>query len=95
MVNVVTPTDIFVNNQVPVNPIITNYINKYLPSSNVAGTNNFVASPVTSIRQDRFVIEIDYNVSTRDTLSFVYQFQRSLGIFSSSGVQRSFELCPL
>ncbi|HET7207815.1 MAG TPA: TonB-dependent receptor [Terriglobales bacterium] len=69
------------NNQVPVNPIIANYINKYLPSPNIPGTNNFVASPVASIRQDRFVIKSDYNMSSRDTLSFVYQFNDTSEFF--------------
>lgn len=67
--------------KVPVNPIIANYINKYLPSPNINGTNNFVASPVASIRQDRFVIKSDYNVSSRDTLSFVYQFNDTSEFF--------------
>ncbi len=74
IVNVVTPADIFVNNQVPVNPVIKNYINKFLPLPNLAG-NNFVSSPVGRIRDDQFVIRSDANLSSRDTLSFHYQFE--------------------
>jgi Carboxypeptidase regulatory-like domain/TonB dependent receptor len=71
----------YANNQVPVNPIIANYINKYLPPPNIAGTNNFVSSPVASVRQDRFVVKTDYNLSSRDTLSFVYQFNDTSEFF--------------
>jgi hypothetical protein len=74
VVNVVTPTDIFVNNQVPVNPIIKKYIDKFLPMPNVPGTNNFVASPVARIRQDQFVLKPTYNISSQDNLAFVYLF---------------------
>jgi hypothetical protein len=74
-------TSTYANNQVPVNSIIANYIAKYLPSPNIAGTNNFVSSPVAAIRQDRFVVKTDYNVSSRDTLSFVYQFNDTSEFF--------------
>lgn len=73
LVNPVTGAN-YPNNQVPVNPVIANYISKYLPSPNIAGTNNFISSPVARIRQDQFVIKSDYNLSSRDTLSFVYLF---------------------
>jgi Carboxypeptidase regulatory-like domain/TonB dependent receptor len=74
-------TSAYANNQVPVNPIIAKYIAKYLPSPNIAGTNNFVSSPVASIRQDRFVIKSDYNVSSRDALTFTYQYRNTSEFF--------------
>jgi outer membrane receptor protein involved in Fe transport len=73
LVNPITGSN-YPNNQVPVNPIIGTYINKFLPSPNIAGTNNFIASPVASVRQDRFVVKSDLNLSSHDTLSFVYLF---------------------
>jgi len=62
------------NNQGAVNPVIANYINKFLPPPNIAGTNNFISSPVSRIRQDQFIVKSDYNLSSRDTLAFVYLF---------------------
>jgi carboxypeptidase family protein len=73
LVNPVTGAN-YPNNQVPVNPVIANYINKFLPPPNIAGSNNFISSPVARIRQDQFVIKSDYNLAARDTLAFVYLF---------------------
>ncbi len=42
------------NNQVPVDPVIANYINNYLPSPNRPG-NTFVADPVASIKDNQFI----------------------------------------
>jgi hypothetical protein len=61
------------NNQVPVDPVIANYITNYLPSSNRPG-NLFVADPVASIREDQFIFRLDYNLSKKDTLAGVYIF---------------------
>ena len=41
----------YLNNQVPVDPVIANYINNYLPSPNRPG-NTFVADPVASIKDN-------------------------------------------
>jgi carboxypeptidase family protein len=63
----------YVNNQVPVDPVIANYIAKYLPLPNQPN-NNFVASPDASLSDDQFVFRFDYNVSSKDTLSAFYIF---------------------
>jgi hypothetical protein len=67
-------TTTYSGNQVPVNPVIANYISKFLPLPNLPG-NNFVSSPVGRIRDDQFVIRSDANLTSRDTLSFAYQFE--------------------
>jgi hypothetical protein len=56
------------NNQVPVNPIIGTYINKYLPLPNVPGTNNFAANPIARIQDDQGIVRIDHHLSARDTI---------------------------
>jgi len=54
-----------------VNPVIANYIQKYLPLPNV-GTNGFISSPTAAIDDDQGIAHVDYNLSKRDTISFVY-----------------------
>jgi Carboxypeptidase regulatory-like domain len=67
------PTTKYTNNQVPVNPVIANYISKYLPLPNVPGsTNGFIGSPKEPIDDDQGILHIDHNFSSHDTLSFVY-----------------------
>lgn len=66
-------TNSYPNNQVPVDPVIANYINKYLPLPNRPG-NEFVSSPVASIRDDQFIFRLDHTLSSKDTLSAVYLF---------------------
>jgi hypothetical protein len=61
------------NNQVPVDPVIANYINNYLPLPN-RPDNNFVADPVAQIKDDQFIFRLDYTISKKDTLSAVYIF---------------------
>jgi hypothetical protein len=61
------------NNQVPVDPVIKNYINDYLPLPNRPG-NLFEAAPVAKIQDDQFIFRYDYNISDRDSLSAVYIF---------------------
>lgn len=63
----------YANNQVPVDPVIKNYMNKYLPLPN-APNNGFVEDPVASLQEDQFVFRYDYNISHRDTLSAFYIF---------------------
>jgi hypothetical protein len=60
-------------NQVPVDPVIANYINDYLPLPNQPG-NLFEADPVASIKEDQFIFRLDYNVSKKDTIAGVYIF---------------------
>jgi len=60
-------------NQVPVDTVMQNYINKYLPMPN-APNNQFVEDPVASLRDDQFIFRYDYNVSSKDTLSAFYIF---------------------
>jgi hypothetical protein len=61
----------FPNNQVPVDSVMQNYINKYLPLPNI-GTNGFVEDPVASLQEDQFIFRYDYNISSKDTLSAFY-----------------------
>jgi Carboxypeptidase regulatory-like domain/TonB dependent receptor len=65
------PITTYANNQVPVNPVIANYIQKYLPLPNV-GTTGFISSPTAAIDDDQGVTHIDYNLSKNDAISFVY-----------------------
>jgi hypothetical protein len=67
------PTTTYTNNQVPVNPVIANYISKYLPLPNVPNsTNGFISSPNEPIDDDQGILHIDHNFGSKDTLSFVY-----------------------
>jgi len=59
------------NNQVPVNPVIAKYIDKYLPHANAPG-NTFVSSPIGIINDNQFIVHIDHHFSDRDSLSGVY-----------------------
>lgn len=63
----------FPNNQVPVDPVIANYIAKYVPLPNQPG-NEFVSSPTASLRDDQFVFRVDYNPSNKDSISGFYIF---------------------
>jgi hypothetical protein len=68
------------NNQVPINPVIANYIAKYMPLPNV-GTNQFISGPVARIRDDQFIVRVDHNISDKDTISGVYLFDDSPDFF--------------
>jgi hypothetical protein len=61
----------YTNNQVPVDPVIKNYINDFLPLPN-APNNGFVEDPVASLQEDQFIFRYDYNISSKDTLSAFY-----------------------
>lgn len=63
----------YVNNQVPVDPVMKTYINDFLPLPNY-GTSGFVEDPVASLREDQFIFRVDYNISSKDTLSAFYIF---------------------
>ena len=55
-----------------VNPVIQNYITKYLPLPNVPNSSGFIGSPNEPIDDDQGILHIDHNFSSKDTLSFVY-----------------------
>jgi Carboxypeptidase regulatory-like domain len=61
------------NNQVPVDPVIANYIANYVPLPNQPG-NQFVSSPDAALQDDQFVFRFDYHPSNKDTLSAFYIF---------------------
>jgi Carboxypeptidase regulatory-like domain/TonB dependent receptor len=63
-----------------VNPVIQNYIAKYLPLPNI-GTNGFIASPKQPTDDDQGIAHIDHNFGTKDTLSFVYLIDSNRTIY--------------
>ena len=66
------PTTTYAGNQVPVNPIIARYIQKYLPPPLPNGSTSFVAAPLGTTNNDQGILHLDHNLSPHDTLSFVY-----------------------
>ncbi|HEU0049942.1 MAG TPA: carboxypeptidase-like regulatory domain-containing protein, partial [Nitrososphaera sp.] len=68
------------NNQVPINPVIANYIAKYMPLPNLP-SDQFISGPVARIRDDQFILRIDHNFSEKDTISGVYLFDDSPDFF--------------
>jgi hypothetical protein len=72
-------------NVVPVNPVIANYISKYLPLPNIAGTNNFVSSPIANINDDQGIVHFDWTINPRDTISIVYLIDDERDSFPLSG----------
>jgi len=64
----------YLNNQVPLDPVMANYINNYLPSPNRPG-NTFVSDPVAKIRDEQFIFRYDYDISQKDVLSAIYLFE--------------------
>jgi len=79
-INPITGVSTFPNNQVPVDSVMQNYINKYLPLPNF-GTNGFVEDPVASLQEDQFIFRYDYNISSKDTLSAFYIFDDQPQVF--------------
>src|SRR5208282_3989298 len=61
----------YAGNQVPVDPVIANYIANYLPPPNRPG-NEFISAPVASIRDDQGIVRVDHTISSKDTLAAVY-----------------------
>ena len=53
------------NNQVPVNPVIANYITKHLPLPNLPN-NNFVSSPIEVDREDQGIARVDDHLGPKD-----------------------------
>jgi len=68
------------NNKVPVDPVIANYIAKYVPLPNRPG-NQFVSAPTAALQDDQFVFRFDYNLSKKDVLSAFYIFDDQPQIF--------------
>lgn len=66
-----SPGGYFPNNQVPVDPVMANYIKDFMPMPNF-GTNGLVEDPVASLQEDQFIFRYDYNISPKDTLSAFY-----------------------
>ena len=64
----------YASNQVPVNPVIAKYIEKYMPKPNL-GNNQFISGPVARIRDDQMIVRVDHNISSKDILSGVYLFE--------------------
>jgi hypothetical protein len=88
LINPVTLNNIPFNNMATaglVNPTIQNYINKYLPLPNIAGTNNFEASPSAAINDDQGILHFDYTVTPHDSISFVYVVDDSRDFFPEEG----------
>jgi hypothetical protein len=54
-----------------VNPVIQNYITKYVPLPNI-GTNGYISSPSQSFDADQGILHIDHKFSDQDNVSFVY-----------------------
>lgn len=60
-------------NQIPVDPVIANYIAKYVPLPN-RPNNQFISAPVAALQDDQFIFRYDYNISKKDVLSAFYIF---------------------
>jgi hypothetical protein len=62
LVNPIDGTN-YVNNQVPVDPVIANYIAKYVPLPN-APNSQFLSAPDAKLSSDQFDFRFDYNLSS-------------------------------
>ncbi len=62
----------YLNNQVPVNPIIANYISKYLPLPNIAGTDLFATSPVEDYSEQQGIARVDFQLTKKDLVYGTY-----------------------
>jgi len=60
-------------NQVPVDTVMQNYINDFVPLPN-APFNQFAEDPVGHLQQDQFIFRYDYTITPKDTLSATYIF---------------------
>lgn len=60
-------------NKIPVDPVIANYIAKYVPLPN-RPNNQFISSPAGKLQDDQFIFRFDYNLSKKDSLSAFYIF---------------------
>lgn len=66
LINPVTGLN-YLNNQVPVNPVIANYIAKFLPLPNLPN-NNFVSSPTEVDREDQGIVRVDHRIGQKDSI---------------------------
>jgi len=57
----------YFNNQVPLNPVVANYIAKYLPLPNLPN-NNFVSSPIQVDKEHQGIARVDHHISQSDTI---------------------------
>jgi hypothetical protein len=66
-----------------VNPVMQNYINKYLPLPNdpSQGPDAFLSAPTEALDADQGILHIDHNFSEHDTLSFVYLIEDDRQLF--------------
>jgi hypothetical protein len=73
VVTAVTGTP-YAGNKLPVNPVIANYIAKYLPlpTPSLASSNGFISAATSAIDEDQGILRVDHNLTTRDTLSATY-----------------------
>jgi hypothetical protein len=74
LINPITQNPIPFNNLATaglVNPVIQNYITKFLPLPNLPN-NGFISSPSATINEDQGVVHIDHNFREHDVFSFVY-----------------------
>ncbi|MGD0307645.1 MAG: carboxypeptidase-like regulatory domain-containing protein, partial [Candidatus Acidiferrales bacterium] len=53
------------------NPIMQYYLNNYVPLPNLP-QNGYISSPTAAIDNDQGIVHIDYTVTPKDTISFVY-----------------------
>jgi hypothetical protein len=65
------PSQVYPNNKVPVNPVIANYIAKFLPLPNLPN-NNFVSSPVAIERDDQGIVRVDHRIGQKDSINASY-----------------------
>jgi hypothetical protein len=67
-----------------VDPVIQNYINKYVPLPNQPN-NGFISSPTQSIDADQGIVHVDHTFGPHDTLSFVYLIEDDREFFPLPG----------
>jgi outer membrane receptor protein involved in Fe transport len=67
-------------NQIPVDPVIANYINDFVPLPNLPG-NQFISAPSAALQDDQFIFRFDYNFSSKDVLSAFYIFDDQPQVF--------------
>jgi hypothetical protein len=58
-------------NQLPVNSIAANYLNRFVPLPNAPG-NGFITSPTMAIDEDQGILRVDHHLSERDLLTGTY-----------------------
>jgi hypothetical protein len=66
LINPITGAN-YPNNQVPVNPVIANYIANFLPLPNLPN-NNFVSSPIEVDRDDQGIARVDHRIGPKDSI---------------------------